>query len=381
MTATGHTFDVVVAGLGIAGASLTHALAGKGVRVLGLDVHDSPHTVGSSHGRSRVIRAAYFENPLYVPLADRAFTLWRELERETGSELLRETGALMIGPQSSEVVQGTLASVRAHSLPHEVLDAAAMRRRFPALTPRPSDVGVLERRAGMLAAESCVQTLLRQAVSRGAELRMREPLLAWDAGGSGVRVRTSRGTLSAGALVLAVGPWLPALTEGDWPGRALEVERQYVLFLEPRETSRIGPDLCPITIWEHENSRVFYTLPDIGDGFKAAVHHEGERFTGPDDVTRTVSDAEVATIRALLDQLVPAANGPLRERLVCIYTNTRDHHFLIDAHPAVPDLFVLSACSGHGFKFGPAIGEAVADWVLTRERPAALTPFFARPFS
>jgi sarcosine oxidase len=371
------TYDAVVAGLGVSGASVTYMLAKRGIRVLGLDMHAPPHSIGSTHGRSRVIRAAYFENPLYAPLALRAFELWAQLEKATNTTLLRSTGALMIGPERGEIVQGTLASVRTHSLPHEILDAPSMQRRFPALTPRATDIAVLEHRAGMLSPEVCVQLLLSEAARIGADLRMDEPVLAWKANDDGVTVQTSRGWISAGALVFATGPWLPALLSLHWAGLSLEVERQFVLFFEPRGQSRVGPDSCPITIWEFEPGRVFYSLPDVGDGLKAAIHHEGD-ITDPKSVDRSVSDDELRRITSLLERLLPSAAGPVRERLVCLYTNTPDRHFLIDAHPEAHHTFVVSACSGHGFKFGPAIGEAVADWVLTRNRPAALQPFFSR---
>src|SRR5437762_8309470 len=145
-----HRFDVIVVGVGAMGAATCWQLASRGARVLGLDRFDIPNSRGSSHGLSRVIRMAYFEHPNYVPLLRRAYELWRELERDSGEDLLTETGGLMIGTPDSELVSGSLASARQHGLEHELLPADEVQRRYPALHLQADELALWEPRAGFL---------------------------------------------------------------------------------------------------------------------------------------------------------------------------------------------------------------------------------------
>jgi sarcosine oxidase len=259
--------DVIVAGLGAMGGATAYHLARRGIRVLGLDRFAPPHALGSSHGRTRVIRQAYFEHPAYVPLVQRAFTLWRELEAETGRALLRLTGAVMLGGPESEAVRGTLRSAVEHRLPHERLSADEVRRRFPAFRPDAEMVGVWEPAAGALAVEAGVRAHLEAARAAGAELRFGEPVLEWRAKGGGVEVVTERGLHSAGSLVLAAGAWMRELV--DW--LPLQIERQVQCWFRPAgDGALLRPGRCPVFLWELPNGMVFYGLPDFGEGVKAA---------------------------------------------------------------------------------------------------------------
>src|SRR5262245_51759354 len=169
-------YDAIVIGLGGMGSAAAYHLARRGQRVLGLDAHPRGHDRGSSHGRSRIIREAYYEAPEYVPLVRRAYALWRELEAESGRDLLRITGGLNVGRSESELVQGALASAREHGLPHERLDAAEVARRFPAIRLTDELVAVLEPNAGILAPEACVFAHLDGAARHGAALHHSEPV-------------------------------------------------------------------------------------------------------------------------------------------------------------------------------------------------------------
>jgi sarcosine oxidase len=371
--------DVVIVGLGAMGSAITRALAQRGQRVVGLDRFSPPHGLGSSHGRTRIIREAYFEHPAYVPLVQRAYELWAELEAESGRTLLRRTGGLMAGPTDGVLVAGARRSAQAHGLPCEELRGDEIRRRFPAFAPAPGMVGLFEPRAGVLFPEAGIEAALAGAVRAGATLRVDEEAQAWTADDDGVTVRTSRGTWSAGQLVFAAGAWLSRLVS-DLP---LAVERQVLHWFEPAGPAQsLSPEACPIALWEFAPGRVFYTFPDLGDGVKAALHHDGEP-ADPDHVRREVRVEDEREVRALLERLVPAAAGRLRESCVCLYTNTPDQHFLIDRHPRHARVLLVSPCSGHGFKFAPVVGEAVADLLLDGRsrfdlRPFALDRFGAR---
>jgi len=208
-------YDVVVVGLGAMGSAAAYALAACGLRVLGLDRHRPPHRHGSHHGESRIIRKAYYENPAYVPLLERSFAAWRELEERAHAALFLRTGGLMIGAATGELVPGVLASARAHDLPHEMLSSDALAVRYPQFRLDPSMVAVWEEEAGILYPEACIRAFLEGARAARAELRYDEPAQEWTCGPEGVRVSTARNRYAGGALVLtagaAMGDLVPAL--------------------------------------------------------------------------------------------------------------------------------------------------------------------------
>lgn len=365
--------EVIVVGLGAMGSAAAWRLARRGRRVLGLDRYSPPHTLGSSHGRSRIIREAYFEHSCYVPLLRRAYECWVELEEESGRRLLRQTGGLMAGPESGVLVPGARRSALEHGLTHELLSAADIRRRFPGFAPPDDVVGLLEPRAGMLDPEGCVEAALGLARRHGADLRTNEPVTGWRADGHGVTVTSVAGTYQAEGLILAAGPWMPTLLGAL--GRDLQVERQLFHWFEPARTPELfRPDRCPVAVWEHAHDRIFATQPDVGDGVKAGIHHEGET-TDPERARREPTPEDEAAMRRLVERYLPAAAGKLREARVCLYTNTPDHHFLIDVHPDHPQVVLASPCSGHGFKFASVIGEILADLATGGRSPFDLAPF------
>lgn len=355
-------YDLAIVGLGAMGSAAAFHLARRGARVIGFDGERPPHTLGSAHGRSRIIREAYFEHPAYVPLVQRAYELWTDLERQWGRTLFIRTGGLMCGPEAGIIVGGTLRSVREHGLAHELLEAADIRRRFPALAPADDWVGVLEPRAGMLSPEECVAAHLELAARAGAELYFGEAVLSWDEAAGGLEVRTAGRRIVARKVIVAAGAWLPGLAPEL--RATLEIERQMMHWFAPaRDAGLLRPERCPIALWEWEPNRLVATFPDTGDGVKIGVHHGGE-ITTPEAVRRTTSAAEDASAHGLLARLIPSAAGRQMESRVCLYTNTRDHHFLLDNHPGSQNVIVASPCSGHGFKFAAAIGEVLADLSL-----------------
>jgi sarcosine oxidase len=366
-------FDVVVAGLGAMGSAALAELAARGVRVLGLDRHAPPHALGSSHGKSRIIREAYFEDPCYVPLVQRAYERWADLERQSGRALLRRTGGLMIGPPEGSLVAGALRSAAVHSLSHERLTAAETRRRYPALCVPEGAIAVWEPRAGVLFPEACIEAQLERARRHGAAIRTGEAVSRWSADGGGVVVTTSAGDYRAARLLIAAGAWAGALVPELAPH--LETTRQTLFWFEPAaHPGRFAPERFPIFIWEDEPGRYIYGFPDLGDGIKVARHHEGEA-ADPDRVRREVAPGEIETMRGTLARWIPDAAGRCRESAACLYTNTPDRHFVVDRHPGHAQVVIASACSGHGFKFASALGEVLADLLQDRPPRFDLAPF------
>lgn len=366
-------YDIIIAGLGAMGSASAYHLAASGLRVLGLDRFTPPHTLGSSHGESRIIREAYYEHPLYVPLVQRAYELWAELEAQTRQQLFLQTGGLMLGPETGALVRGALLSARTHRLAHELLDAREVQRRYPAFHLTQEMVGVWEPRAGVLFPEKCIAAHLQLTQRRGATLHGEEVVLSWQKEGEGVLVVTNKGKYSTSKLVISAGAWVQTLL----PELALPLHctRQPLFWFEPRaQAEPFAPKNFPIYILEHEPERYFYGFPNLGEGCKAAIHHEGEA-TQADSVRREVSDEEVMPLRSLLERFLPAANGLLRKTAVCLYTNTPDMHFVLDYYPENSNVLIVSPCSGHGFKFSSAVGEMVRQLVVEGKTDFDLMPF------
>jgi sarcosine oxidase len=350
--------DSIVVGLGAHGSAAAYHLAKRGQSVLGFDRFGRGHTLASFGGLSRIIRLSYYEHASYVPLLRRAWDLWRELERDSGENLLTQTGGLYMGPPDGALVSGSLASARMHGLAHEVLDNAELRRRYPVIEVDADWIGVLDAQAGWLAPERAVETHLRQAERHGAALRFAEPIERWEPDGDGVRVTSARGTFRARRLVIAAGSWLPRLLPRLAPH--LWVERNVLLWFEPRGELDAFAKL-PVYIVE-DTDRFYYGFPyDADNGLKMAGLHYGDR-VDPDTVDREPSADDEERVRAWLRRRMPLANGERRRAQVCMYTNSPDGHFIIDREGPVT---YASACSGHGFKFASAVGEVLADLAIS----------------
>jgi sarcosine oxidase len=369
--------DVAVVGLGAMGSAALLDLARRGVRVTGLDRFQPPHAFGSTHGQSRIIREAYYEDPGYVPLVRRAYQRWALLERETGVEVFRRTGGLMLGRRDGALVAGAMRSAESHGLPFEELDAEAIGRRFPMFRPSRDTCGILEPRAGVLDPELCLATMLTRAQKLGAVVSTGTTVQRWVSGPSAVRLETDQGSLECGTVVLAAGPWMNGLLGGLLP---LEVERQVMFWFRPATGAHLGPERMPVFIWEWEPDRFFYGLPDLGRGVKIAGHHEGQRTT-PEQADRVVSPEEVTWARSLVHRFVPGADGDFVGGQTCLYTNTPDQHFVVGPHPADPRVILLSPCSGHGFKFASVIGEIAATLATGGEPKLDLTLFSPTRFT
>jgi len=361
-------YDVIVLGLGGMGSAAACHLAKRGQRVLGLEQFQPPHDRGSSHGRTRVIRQAYFEHPAYVPLLLRAYELWRELERESGEQLLLLPGGLMMGEENSEVVGGTIRSACEHGLPHEMFDAREIRRRFPLFKICDSTVGVFEKAAGMVFCERAITAHLTVAKRAGAELRFDEPVSDWQvASEGGVKVTTTRGTYFADQLIITPGPWPQLLRDIGVP---FVVERQVLFWFQPPAGAEpFSPEKFPVYIWQRKDGATPYGFPAVDGargGVKIAFYRKAlsEPCT-PETVDRRVRDDDVAEMRGAIREFLPALDGELIGATTCLYTLTPDLNFVIGEHPKFPQVKVAAGFSGHGFKFCSVVGEILANLVTT----------------
>lgn len=359
-------YDVIVVGVGGMGSAACWQLARRGFRVLGLERFDIPHAQGSSHGISRIIRQPYYEDPAYVPLVLRAYELWREIEAETGQELLVVTGSLDGGPEEGALFQGALASAELHGLAHEVLDARAIASRFPAYRLPEDTMAVFQPDGGLIASERAIIAHVRAAQRQGADIRAREPVTSWEArpGGEGVFVTTAKGRYESRSLILSAGAWMETLAPGL---RGLATpERQVLAWLQPNEPELFERTRFPVFNLDVEEGRFYgfpvYELP----GFKFGRYHHLGEIVDPDAPRREPDAEDEALLRAFAMRYFPSGSGPVMALRACLFTNTPDEHFIIDAHPVFPQVTLASPCSGHGYKFASAIGEILADLATER---------------
>lgn len=353
------TYDVIVAGLGAMGTAACWHLARRGLSVLGLEQFGIPHALGSSHGGSRLYRTCYYEHPDYVPLVQRAVVLWRELEARSGNALLTQTGGLYAGPPDNELVVGSLATARAHGLAHETLDRQALADRFPQFHVPDDSIAMFEADAGFVRPELAVATMAQLALQEGADLRAYEPVTRWDAAG-GVFVRTPRGEYSAARLVICGGPWNSRLLRGL--GVELVVSRQVTGWVWPGDPAPYTPERFPVWAIGGPDGGFHYGVPFLPGvpGLKIATHARGPA-VDPDTVVRQPVPEDEETFLSALRSYLPGARGPVVSMTVCIYTSSPDSHFILDRHPEAPGVVLAAGFSGHGFKFAPVIGEALAD--------------------
>jgi sarcosine oxidase len=352
-------YDVIVVGVGGMGSATAYYLARRGRRVLGLERFGIPHTMGSSHGHTRIIRLAYYEDPSYVLLLRRAYELWREIQGIVGEQLLYITGSVDAGPPESWVFKGSWESCKLHDLPHEVLTGAELRRRYPGYHLPPQTLALVQPEGGFLTPERCIVSYVMAAQTIGAEFHAHEEVLEWTPLEGGVRVRTDRGVYEADKLVVTAGAWNGGLLD-VLDGLAVP-ERQVLAWLQPTRPEYFWPETFPVFNLLVDEGR-FYGFPVFSvPGFKFGKYHHLEESADPDTLDREVHDHDERLLRQFAERYFPDGCGPTMDMQTCMFTNTEDKHFVIDLHPDYPQVSFASPCSGHGFKFASVIGEIMAD--------------------
>lgn len=355
-------FDTLVLGGGAMGSATALQLARRGQKVGVLEQFSIGHELGSSNGYSRIIRRAYYEHPDYVPLVDRAYALWRELEKESGESLLTITGIVEMGSPAGPLVKGSLLSCEQHEIPHERLSAEAIRERHPQFTIPEWMEGVWQGDAGILAVERCVVTQARMARQHGATIIENAPVLGIQCEAEeGVVLETPRGSYSADNLVVCAGAWAgKLLADLNLP---LVVTRQAQGFYKPKDPRAFELGTFPVWLAELPGHS-YYGFPMFGVRAIKIAHHGGGDLAQADSLDRNFRADDDRLLRDFMKEYLPAANGELMFGKICMYTNTPDHDFIVDAHPVLPRVWMAAGFSGHGFKFAPAIGEALADLVI-----------------
>ena len=389
-----NTFDVIVVGLGAMGSASAYQLAKTGVRVLGIDQFTPPHTFGSSHGETRVIRQAIGEGEEYVPLVLRSYELWREIETSVGKRLLETTGGLIMAGTASRIplhgstdfLERTIAIANKFGIQHAVLSTAEIRSRFAQFQLVGDEEGYYEPEMGLLRPELCVEGQLLMAEQNGAVLRKNEKVLQVTPTANEVHVKTSSGEFTAGQAVITAGSWVNQFV-GEELSQYFKVYRQTLYWFELKDpVESYLPGRFPIFIWAlgSERDDFVYGFPAI-DGTPGGIKVASEQHVSesdPDTVDREVHDKEItAMYRRFIQDRLPGLSDKCLKASVCLYTSTPDSGFVIDRHPSYPNVLIVSPCSGHGFKHSAAVGEMVAELVTKGDSRIDTTKFKLNRFS
>lgn len=359
--------SVAVIGAGMAGSAAAMHLARAGARVTLFDQYAFGHDRGSSHGATRLFRIAYFEHPDYVPILQRAFAMWKTLEKEAGETLFHQTGVLEAGPPEGEFMKGLAKAVADHNLPVPQLGPAQIAREHPQLKLPPHFTAWFEREAGFVMAGKTVLHQIRFAKEAGAGLRAETPVLGWIPVADGVAVETAAGSETFDRLVIAAGAWangllnLPLADVKPWPR---------TLFWRRPQTDDFALGKFTCFAVEEEDGRFYYGFPAIdGEGVKVAEHSGGGAIARPEDRSDAPEPGESEAIDAFLEARIPALARQPGSFQRCLYEVSSDHHFLIDRHPASDRVVFAAGLSGHGFKFSPVLGEALSIMTLEDRTP------------
>ena len=351
--------DIVVVGAGITGVATARALADSLRSVVLLEQFELGHARGSSHGTSRIHRLNYGDQR-FVRLAQAAGDAWRALEQERGEHLLERVGVLDLGPSAP----ATARALAACGVPYQTLSAEQVETRWP-LRLDPGETAVYQRDGGFLYADRAHAALLAAAVDGGVDVRERSPVLALELGRGAVHVSVDGEELVAGAVVVTAGAWAPRLLATVGIDLPVVPTRETIVYLDLPGAETLPPVIdyggipAPGEGGVARPGNSTYSLAAPGRGLKAGLHHAGP-VTDPDGASEV--DGRVAAWVAGWAASRYVDVGPMQAAETCIYTNTADESFVLERHGRV---VVGSACSGHGFKFGPVVGRTLA--ALARE--------------
>lgn len=354
--------EIGVVGVGTIGAMTAWQLARRGASVLGFEQFAPGHDRSGAGGETRIFRTAYLEGAQYVPLLLDAQRQWRTLEAECGRDLLTLNGGLMIGDAGGELVTSVRASIAAHDLPHEVLDADQAAIRYPQHRLRPGETMVLDHQAGYLRPELAVLMAALRAEELGARIIRHEPVLDIVPDADGVTIETAERPWRVGQVIISAGAWTPRLLPTDPPG--FDVQRLVMTWFAARDPGEFSAERFPVFI-RHTDRYDISGWPTLdGTTVKVAINYGYDRVPDPDRLERRVDDRLLKPIRSAVAELLPGLiPEPVR---VSAYMDgyTVDHHAVLGTVRDLPRTLIAYGFSGHGFKMAPAIGRALAEMAL-----------------
>ncbi len=364
------------------GAATAYQLAKSGVRVLGIDRYDPPHSFGSSYGDTRITRELY-NYGLQVDLVRRSNQIWREIEVEAEVKLHTMTSGVFIGNPSGDDnawITGLSTEGRLHNIEHETLSPAQLSAKFPAFRLQGDEPGLFEPGAGVLRPEACIKSQLRLASRLGAELHANERVTSIAESSGCVSVHTNHSVYEADRVVITAGPWINCFLS-SFLASNIHAYRQAVYWFDIEEGSidTLEPPNFPIFVWQvgSDSHQMFFGFPALdgpSGGLKIATE-QYEVVANPEEMDTSVSDLEAETMYRDFASRIKGLSRRVVKASTCIYTVTRDWEYVLDWAPESDRVFVASACMGRGFKHSTAIGEAIAQTISSGNSEIDLSAF------
>ena len=356
-------YDVIVIGAGGMGSATAYHLAKSGADVLVLEQFQRGHTFGSSHGETRIIRF-FYDKAFYTELMKTAYAEWRDLESASGKSLLFITGSVGIGAKGNPYGRAARESLDAAGVESEWWDTAQLAECFPQFRVT-NDMDILwQKDTGFLRAAECVSTHLQLAEQHGATIREKTPVTDIDWQADIPTVQTENSQFHGKKVVVTAGAWAGILlAELDLP---LTVTKQQVCYYQPADIGRFQPDRFPVFTESTPAGEFIYGIPAFGKyGLKIARHGRGQVIS-PDTRERTPDADYITHIDAYVQERMPEL-GKTTHAEVCLYTETPDEDFIIDAHPHCANVLIATGFSGHGFKFCALVGRIMSELVQKGE--------------
>lgn len=370
-----YQFDYIVIGMGSMGSSTCYHLAKSGASVLGIEQFELAHEKGAHSGQSRIVRKAYFEHPDYIPLLERAYQNWEEIERISGNKVYHETGLFYTGPKGHPIIENIRDAAKTYNIP--LMDSAKQDDLsiLPLFTVPDNYEWIYEPEAGFVETEKTILTYVEEAKKLGTVIHQQEKVMDWQVMEDGVVVRTDKGEYSCRKIIVTAGPWsaklMPSIKD------QLKVTRQTLMWIAPEEPDLFQSENFPCWfVVDKDKPGAYYGFPiaTINDqknpnGFKFAYHHPGDE-TDPDEVNRSISTDDMQPLLAFVETYMPKAKGQVLGVKTCLYSNSQDEHFVIDClRDTDGKVCFARGFSGHGFKFVSVIGEIMADLALKGSTP------------
>lgn len=372
-------YDAIIVGAGSMGMAAGYYLAKRGIKTLLIDAFDPPHTNGSHHGDTRIIRHAYGEGAEYVPLALKAQELWMELAELSKEELFLQTGVLNIGKDDSVFLKNIMDSAHTYKLAVDKLDANQVMERWPGIKLPDNYIGCFEKSSGVLKSEACIEAYKKLAIEKGADLLTYAKVLDIEVQESSVTVKTASNTYQANSLIVSGGAWAGKLLAKLGLHLPLSPTRKTFAWFEADDV-HYGSENFPAFSFETDQG-MYYGFPSIAEAGLKIGRHDGGIKMDPDVAVSPFGEVaeDAGDVQQFLSTYMPLTKE-LKFGKTCTYTLTPDEDFIIDLHPTYKNVAIAAGFSGHGFKFSSVVGQILSDLVATGKTEHNISSFSVKRF-
>ncbi len=357
---------VTVIGAGIMGLCTAWALKRQGHFVTVVEQYDVPNPLGSSVDQHRLVRHTYGAKAGYAAMVDAAYPAWDRLWADLGRSLFVQTGTLCLGATGHGWLQDSAKVLTERKVELEWLDREAMEKRFPLIHVQDRDQAFWLPTGGVLLANSIIEGLARYLAAHSVPIRTKARATAIDPNRATVRLADGQ-AIEADRLVIAAGPWVGRLLTGM--ARRVTPSRQLFAYLEPPMDQTLAWSRMPMVL-DIDPAFGFYLVPPVG-GTRMKVGDHSFTLTGDPDQDREATAEEARTLldgcNGRLTGFDRYRRGPVK---TCFYTVEPEERFIVE--PVGDAAWVMTGFSGHGFKFGPLLGEAMVEALCGDRMPSAI---------